>query len=133
MRYRLWDIDRIISRTLAYAIVTGLLVGVYAGLLLMATQGVPVPHTRNVATATLAAAALSNPARRRVQRAVDRRFNRAKYGADQAVTAFAVRLRDATNLDSVRNDLAGTVHLGPGTRIWAPEPAHLSVYVSHRD
>jgi hypothetical protein len=77
VRYRLWDIDRIISRMLAYAIVTALLVGVYAGLVLMATQGFRLRTPVAVATATLAAAALFNPVRRRVQRAVDRRFSRA--------------------------------------------------------
>ena len=87
LRYRLYDIDRIISRTLAYAIVTGLLVGVYAGLVLLATQALPVslPTPVAVAGATLVAAALFNPVRRRVQRLVDRRFNRARYNADKTV------------------------------------------------
>jgi ABC-type bacteriocin/lantibiotic exporter with double-glycine peptidase domain len=71
------NIDRIISRTLAYAIVTGLLVGVYAGLVLLATHVLSVHSTVAVAAATLAAAALFNPLRRRVQHLVDRRFNRA--------------------------------------------------------
>src|SRR4029077_2026858 len=77
LRYRLFDIDRIISRTLAYAIVTGLLVGVYAGLVLLATQVFTVRSPVAVAAATLAAAALFNPVRYQVQRVVDRRFNRA--------------------------------------------------------
>ena len=89
LRYRLYDIDRIISRTLAYAIVTGLLVGVYAGLVLLTTQVFRVHTPVAVAASTLAAAALFNPLRRRVQRAVDRRFNRARYDADQTVAAFA--------------------------------------------
>ena len=75
LRYRLYDIDRIISRTLAYALVTGLLVGVYAGLVLLATEALRLSSSVSVAAATLAAAALFNPVRRRVQRAVDRRFN----------------------------------------------------------
>jgi hypothetical protein len=79
LKYRLFDIDRIISRTLAYAIVTGLLVGVYAGLMLVATQVMLITEPVAVAAATLAAAALFNPLRRRVQRMVDRRFNRARY------------------------------------------------------
>jgi hypothetical protein len=124
-KYRLYDIDRIISRTLAYAIVTGLLVGVYAGLVLLATQVLRFHSTVAVAAATLAAAALFNPVRRRVQRVVDRRFNRARYDADQMVTAFAARLKDAVDLDSVRDDLAGVVQQ-------ALEPAHLSVWVSRR-
>ncbi|HEX2821599.1 MAG TPA: hypothetical protein VHO07_15725 [Streptosporangiaceae bacterium] len=123
-KYRLYDIDRIISRTLAYAIVTGLLVGVYAGLVLLATQVLKFHSTVAVAAATLAAAALFNPVRRRVQWVVDRRFNRARYDADQTVAAFAARLKDAVDLDSIRDDLAGTVH-------HALEPAHISVWVSH--
>jgi hypothetical protein len=125
LRYRLFDIDRIVSRTLAYAIVTGLLVGVYAGIVLLITQVFRVHTPVAVAAATLAAAALFNPARRRVQRAVDRRFNRARYDADQTVAAFAARLKDAVDLDSVRDDLAGVVHQ-------ALEPAHVSVWISQR-
>ena len=125
LRYRLYDIDRIISRTLAYAIVTGLLVGVYAGLVLLATQVFRFHTPVAVAAATLAAAALFNPVRRRVQRAVDRRFNRARYDADQTVAAFAARLKDAVDLDSVRDDLAGVVHQ-------ALEPAHVSVWINER-
>jgi hypothetical protein len=123
LRYRLYDIDRLISRTLAYAIVTGLLVGVYAGLVLLATQGLRLHTPVAVAAATLAAAALFNPVRRRVQRAVDRRFNRARYDADQTVAAFAARLKDAVELDAVRADLAGVVEA-------ALEPAHVWVWTS---
>ncbi len=100
LKYRLYDIDRIISRTLAYAIVTGLLAGVYAGLVLLTTQVFRVHTPVAVAAATLAAAALFNPVRRRVQRAVDRRFNRARYDADQTMAAFAARLQDAVDLDA---------------------------------
>ena len=82
MKYRLYDIDRIISRTLAYAIVTGLLVGVYAGLVLLATRVLSVHGPVAVAASTLAAAALFSPLRRRVQHRVDRRFNRARYNAE---------------------------------------------------
>jgi len=126
LKYRLYDIDRIISRTLAYAIVTGLLVGVYAGLVLLTTQVFRVHTPVAVAASTLAAAALFNPVRRRVQKAVDRRFNRARYDADQTVAAFAARLKDAVDLDSVRDDLAAVVHQ-------ALEPAHTSVWISQRD
>src|ERR1035438_2893503 len=126
LKYRLYDIDRIISRTLAYAIVTGLLVGVYAGLVLLTTQVFRVHTPVAVAASTLAAAALFNPLRRRVQKAVDRRFNRARYDADQTVAAFATRLKDAVDLDSVRDDLAGVVSR-------ALEPAHVSVWISQRD
>ena len=122
LKYRLYEIDRIISRTLAYAIVTGLLVGVYAGLVLLATEVLRFHNPVAVAVSTLAAAALFSPLRRRVQRAVDRRFNRARYDADQTVTAFAARLKDAVDLDSVRDDLAAVVEN-------ALEPAHVSVWI----
>jgi MFS family permease len=125
LRYRLYDIDRIISRTLAYAIVTGLLVGIYAGLVLLTTQVFGVHTPVAVAAATLAAAALFNPVRRRVQKAVDRRFNRARYDADQTVAAFAARLKDAVDLDAIRDDLAGVA-----TK--ALEPAHVSVWMNER-
>jgi hypothetical protein len=125
-RYRLYEIDRLISRTLAYAIVTGLLVGVYAGLVLLSTQVFKFHSTVAVAASTLVAAALFNPVRRWVQQVVDQRFNRARYDADQTVAAFAARLKDAVDLDSVRDDLAGVVHR-------ALEPAHVLVWISHRD
>src|SRR6185437_1182131 len=125
LKYRLYDIDRIISRTLAYGIVTGLLVGVYAGLVLLATRILTVHTPVAVAAATLAAAALFNPLRRRVQQAVDRRFNRARYNADKTVAAFAARLQDALDLDAVQEDLAGVVH-------HALEPTHVSVWISQR-
>jgi hypothetical protein len=123
LKYRLYDIDRIISRTLAYAIVTGLLVGVYAGLVLLITEVFRFRSSVAVAAATLAAAALFAPVRRRVQGLVDRRFNRAKYDAEQTVAAFAARLKDAVDLDAVRDDLAGVVQA-------ALEPAHIVVWTS---
>ena len=125
LKYRLYDIDRLISRTLAYAIITGLLVGVYAGLVLLATQLLHVHTPVAVAASTLAAAALFNPLRLRVQHMVDRRFNRARYDADQTVAAFAARLKDAVDLDSVRDDLATVVQE-------ALEPAHVSLWISRR-
>ena len=122
----MYDIDRVISRAVAYAIVTGLLVGVYAGAVPLATEVLRFRGPVAVAAATLAAAALFNPARWRVQRVVDRRFNRARYDADQTAAAFAARLKDAVDLDSVRDDLASAVHQ-------ALEPAHVSVWISQRD
>ncbi len=122
LRYRLYDIDRLISRTLAYALVTGLLVGMYAGLVLLATQVLGFASTWAVAASTLAAAALFSPLRRRVQHAVDRRFNRARYDADAAVAAFAARLSGAVALDEVRADLLGSV-------MAALEPEHVSVWL----
>ena len=125
LKFRLYDIDRIISRTLAYAIVTGLLVGVYAGLVLLATQVLSVKSPVAVAVATLAAAALFNPVRFRVQRVVDRRFNRARYDADAAVAAFAARLQDAVDPDAVHADLLAAV-------CQTLEPAHVSVWLRER-
>jgi hypothetical protein len=125
VKYRLYDIDRIISRTLAYAIVTGLLAGVYAGLVLLASQVLLATSPVAVAGSTLVVAALFHPLRRRVQRVVDRRFNRARYDADRMVAAFAARLQDALDLDSVRDDLASVVYK-------TLEPAHVSVWIRER-
>jgi hypothetical protein len=121
LRYRLYDIDRIISRTVGYALVTGLLIGVYAGLVVLATQVLGVSSPVSVAASTLAAVALFNPVRRRVQRAVDRQFNRARYDADRTIDAFAARLKDAVDTDAVRADLLRVMH-------GALEPAHVSVW-----
>ena len=125
MKYRLYEIDRIISRTLAYAVVTGLLVGVYAGLVLLATEVLRFSSPVAVAAATLAAAALFNPLRRRVQRIIDRRFNRAHYDAEATVAAFAGRLRGSVDLASIQEDLAATVDQ-------AFEPTQVSVWVTGR-
>jgi len=126
LRYRLYDIDRIVSRTVAYAIVTGLLVGVYAGLVLLATQVLLIHSAIAVAAATLIAAALFNPVRQRVQHRVDRRFNRARYDAETTVAEFAARLKDAVDLDTVRADLASVVQA-------TLEPAHVGVWTARRD
>ena len=123
LKYRLYDIDRIISRTLAYAIVTGLLIGVYAGLVLLATEVLQLKSPVAVAGSTLVAAALFSPLRSRVQRAVDRRFNRARYDADQMAAAFAARLKGAVDLDAAQADLASVVQR-------ALEPAHVSVWMN---
>ena len=126
LKYRLYEIDRIISRTLAYVVVTGLMAAVYAGLVLLATRVLGVTTPPAVAAATLAAAALFNPLRHRVQRVVDRRFNRARYDADKTVAAFASRLQDAVDLDAVQADLVGVVQ-------HALEPAHISVWIRPRE
>jgi hypothetical protein len=125
LKFRLYDIDRVISRTLAYAIVTGLLAGLYAGLVLLATQVLAVSSPVAVAASTLVAAALFNPLRRRTQQVVDRRFNRARYDADRTIAAFAARLKDIVDLNSVQNDLATVVDQ-------AMEPAHVSVWINER-
>ena len=125
LKYRLYDIDRIISRTLAYAIVTGVLIGLYAGLVLLATRGLSFRTPVAVAASTLTAAALFNPLRQRVQRIVDRRFNRARYDADQIVAAFAARLKGTVDLLSVRDDLATAVDQ-------ALQPVHVFVWINER-
>ena len=125
LRYRLYDIDRIISRTLAYTLVTGLLVGVYAGFVLLTNDVLSLSSPVAVAASTLVAAALFNPLRRQVQRVVDRRFNRARYDADRTVAAFAGRLNDAVDLDAVQANLAGVVAR-------TLEPAHVSIWVNGR-
>jgi hypothetical protein len=122
VKYHLYDIDRIVSRTLSYTIVTSLLVGVYLGLVLLASLVLPSSSPVAVAGSTLVAAALFHPLRRRVQRAVDRRFNRARYNADLILDAFATRLQDAVDLGTVRDELANAVHA-------AFEPAHLSIWI----
>jgi len=121
-KYRLYDIDRIISRTLAYALLTGLLVGVFVGLVLLTTRVLPFSSPVGVAASTLAALALFNPLRGRIQRAVDRRFNRAHYDAETTVAAFATRLRNAVDVDTVLDELAAAA----GASL---EPTHVSVWI----
>jgi hypothetical protein len=125
LKYRLYEIDRIISRALAYAIVTGVLVGVYTGLVLLTTEVLAIKSPVAVTGSTLVAAALFSPLRSRVQRAVDRRFNRARFDADQTVAAFAARLKDAVDLDAAQADLASVVQR-------TLEPAHVSLWISER-
>ena len=122
LRYRLYDIDRIVSRTVSYGIVTALLAGAYAGLVLLTTRELRFSSEVAVAVSTLAAAAAFNPVRRRVQHLVDRRFNRARYNADLTVAEFAARLQDEVDFEAVRTDLAGTVQR-------ALEPEHMSVWM----
>ena len=114
LRYRLYDIDRLINRTLVYGLLTVLLAGVYAGAVLLLGQmfgGVTEdPPSWAVAGATLAVAALFQPARRRIQAVVDRRFNRRKYNAAKTVEAFSARLRDEIDLDALSAELLGVAH-----------------------
>ncbi len=122
LKYRLYDIDRIISRTLAYAIVTGLLIGVYAGLA-AGHAGVRAPHpgwgrgSHARSSGAVQPAAATGAARSRP------RYNRVRYDADQTVAAFAARLRDAVDLDTMRADLLAVVNR-------AVEPAHISVWTT---
>jgi hypothetical protein len=113
LRYRLYDIDRLINRTLVYGLLTALLGGVYAGLVLGLGQlfggiGTKTPSWV-VAGATLAVAALFQPARRRIQQVVDRRFNRRKYNAAKTIERFSTRLRDQVDLDTLSAELVTVV------------------------
>jgi len=126
-RYRLYEIDRIISRTLSWGLVTGILVVVFAGLVIglqallsEVTQG----GTLAVAGSTLVAFALFQPIRRRVQRAVDRRFDRARYDGERTAAIFAERLRDEVDLESLAAELEHTVvsAIRPtAASLWLPE------------
>jgi hypothetical protein len=113
LRYRLYDIDRLINRTLVYGLVTAVLAGVYALVVLVLGQlfgGIGGnPPSWAVAGATLTVAALFQPARRRIQAVVDRRFNRRKYNAARTVEAFAVRLRNELDLKTLSDELLGVV------------------------
>ena len=143
LRYRLYDLDRIISRTLAYGLLTVLLGGGYAAAVLVLGQlfgaGERTPSWA-VAGATLAAAALFQPARRRIQVAVDRRFNRRRYHAARTVQAFSARLREQVDLDTLSAELLAVVdqtveptrasfwtlprpYQEAKTRAWPPEPS----------
>jgi hypothetical protein len=122
LKYRLYDIDRLISRTLSYLIITGLLAGVFVGIVVLATDVLPFSSPIAVAASTLAAAALFNPLRKRVQHLVDRRFNRARYDAEAIVASFAAHLREAVDLDTVRSELLHTVD-------GAVRPSHASLWI----
>jgi hypothetical protein len=126
LRYRLYDIDRIINRTLVYGLLSALLGAVYAGLVLVLGQvfggiGVQLPSWA-VASATLAVAALFQPARRRIQQAVDRRFNRRKYNAAKTIQAFSTRLREQIDLDTLSTELLTVVDQ-------TTEPTQVSLWI----
>ena len=123
LKYRLYDIDRLISRTLSYTVVTGLLIGVYVGIVVLATDVLSFSSPVAVAASTLAAAALFSPVRKAAQRVIDRRFNRAGYDAELTVAAFSARLREAVDLDTVRTDLLTVISR-------AVEPAHAAIWIS---
>jgi hypothetical protein len=131
LRYRLYDLDRIISRTLAYALLTLLLGLGYAAVVLGLGLLLPNDSSLAVAAATLAVAAAFQPARRRLQQATDRRFNRRRYDAARTIEGFSVRLRQQTDLDTLTAELLAVVEqtvqptraslwLAPGARGGAP-------------
>jgi hypothetical protein len=135
LKYRLYDIDRLINRTLVYGLLTALLAGVYAGVVLLLGQvfgGIgDQPPSWAVAGATLAAAALFQPARRRIQAAVDRRFNRRKYDAARTIEAFSARLRDELDLDTLSAELLAVVDqtMKPTTAsLWLRPSASTAAY-----
>ena len=105
LRYHLYDVDRIISRTTSYALVTGLLLVVYVSVVWAVPQLLPKANDLAVAAATLAAAALFRPLLSRVRSVVDRRFDRSRYDADRAVEEFAVRLREEVDSGEISEDL----------------------------
>jgi hypothetical protein len=109
LRYRLYDLDRIVSRTLAYGLLTVLLGGGYAGVVLGLGQLLGRSSSLAVAVATLAVAAAFQPARRRVQRVVDRRFDRRRYDATRTIQRFSARLRQQLDLDTLTAELLGVV------------------------
>jgi hypothetical protein len=109
LRYRLYDLDRIISRTLAYGLLTLLLGGGYAAVVLGLSQLLGQDSSLVVAAAALAVAAVFQPARRRVQAAVDRRFNRRRHDAARTIAAFNDRLRDEVDLEALTSELLAVV------------------------
>jgi hypothetical protein len=122
LKYRLYEIDQLISRTISYALLTAMLVGVFVGIVTLTTRVLPFSSPVAVAASTLAAAALFNPLRQRVQRLVDRRFNRARYDAAVTLSAFTAQLRDAVDVDTVRNELVHAVDR-------SVQPSHASLWI----
>lgn len=125
LRYRLYEIDRILSRTVSYALLTGLLAALYGvGVIAIGALLEPVAPDSSLAVAgsTLLVSGAFNPTRTRLQRSVDRRFNRAQYNAERTVAAFRTRLRDDMRLESLRHELLTAV----ATTI---QPERLSVWL----
>jgi hypothetical protein len=128
LRYRLYDIDRIINRTLVYGVLTGILVLVYFGgvaaseAIFRALTGQEQQPQIAVVVSTLVIAALFTPLRRRIQRLIDRRFYTRKYDARKTLEAFSVQLREETDLEALSEDLVGVIRE-------TMQPAHVSLWL----
>lgn len=124
-RYRLYEIDRIISRTATYTLVAAVLAAVYAGGVTLTQQILPVQNQFGIVVSTLAVAALFNPLRRRLQQAVDRRFDRSRYDARQVLEEFSSQLRDEVDLDRLESALLRAAQE-------TMQPAHVSIWIRDR-
>jgi len=125
LRYRLFELDRLMSRTVTYAVVSAVLIAVYSAITVVPSAAFDLQSDLLVAAATLVAAAVFVPVRVRVQAAVDRRFNRARYDAALVVEQFASRLRHDVDLGALVRDLGDTVAT-------TMQPAHVSLWVPDR-
>ncbi len=123
LKYRLYEIDRLISRTISYTILTAMLAGVFVGIVVLMTDVLPLSSPVAVAASTLAAAALFAPLRRRTQRLIDRRFNRTRYDAQATVAAFSGRLRDSIDSDAISGELLRVIEK-------TIAPTHASVWIT---
>jgi uncharacterized membrane protein len=128
LKYRLYDIDVVITRTLVYGSLTVMLVALYFAsvattqTILRALTGQTEQPQLAIVVSTLVIAALFNPLRRRIQSFIDRRFYRRKYDARKILEAFSARLRDETDLETLKNDLAGVIRE-------TMQPAHVSLWL----
>jgi hypothetical protein len=121
VRYRLYEIDRLISRTVSYVVVVGVLAAVFAGIVTLASSLLQTDSDLAIAASTLAVAALFNPLRRRVQAVVDRRFNRSRYDAERVMDGFSGSLRDEVDPDRVLHGWVSVVNetMNPaGSAVW---------------
>jgi hypothetical protein len=125
LRYRLYDIDRLISRTITYTVVVGRLTAVYASEVLVLPRWLQLKGDLTVAASTLAAAALFNPLRRQVKEMVNRRFNRPRYDCEQEVARFASSLRDEVDLDDLTTALVSVA-------VTTLQPSAASVWIARR-